>query len=54
MIVDETMSFLSQRKLPKMALIHQKLFGDYLILMAPGKKELKIPVKTPYTGTKCR
>ena len=54
MMVDETNSFLSQRKMPKMALIHQKLVGDHLVLSAPGKRDLKVPVSMPRNKIKCR
>lgn len=54
MVVDENYSFLSQRKLPKMALIHQRLSGDYLILSAPDKLDLKVSIKTPEIKVKSR
>lgn len=54
MLVDSNFSFLSQRKLPKMALIHQRLSGDSIILSAPGKSDLKVPIKTPETKIQCR
>lgn len=54
MMVDKSSSFLSQRKMPKMALIHQKLSGDHLILSAPGKPELKVPIAMPGNKLKCR
>lgn len=54
MLIDENFSFLSQRKMPKMALIHQRLSNDSIILSAPGKKDLKIAIKTPEHLIKCR
>lgn len=44
MIVDENHSFLSQRKLPKMALIKQDVCGDYIVLSAPNKADVKFPI----------
>ena len=54
MIVDKANSFLSQRKLPKMALISQKLAGDCLVLTAPGKSDLNVLIQTPGKKIKCR
>jgi uncharacterized protein YcbX len=45
MIVDEDGNFLSQRKDPKMALIKQTINDDQIILTAPSKENLVIPIK---------
>lgn len=47
MIVDDNKVFISQRAFPKMALIHIKIDGDYLILTAPDVDEIKVSVKPP-------
>lgn len=54
MLVDKTNSFLSQRKMPKMALIHQKLMGDHLVLSTPDKRQIKVPISMPENKIKCR
>ena len=42
MVVDEDGEFLSQRELPRMALIRQRLRGDDLVLRAPGMLALHL------------
>ena len=49
MIIDNDRQFLSQRKLPKMALIKTALTDKNLILSAPGMKDLSLPL-TPVDG----
>ena|SRR4028118_2077227 len=44
MVVDETGKFLTQRQYPRMALITVRLEGDNLVIEAPNKKTLSIPV----------
>ena len=44
MLVDETGNFLSQRKLPRMALIKTAITENHLILSAPGKDDLYLPL----------
>lgn len=44
MLVDEDGLFLSQRKLPRMALIKTALAGSELVLSAPGMEELALPL----------
>lgn len=44
MLVDETKTFLSQRQLPRMALITVLLQGDKLVVNAPNQESLSIPV----------
>ena len=54
MIVDEKGSFLSQRKLPRMALIKQRYEDNFLILSAPGMHEIKVSVDVPLKQKECR
>ena len=54
MIVDEKGSFLSQRKLPRMALITQRYEDNFLVLSAPGKNEIKVSVDVPSKQKECR
>jgi uncharacterized protein len=42
MLVDETGSFMSQRKLPRMALIKVRLESDCLVVDAPGMSSLQV------------
>lgn len=44
MLVDAQSQFLSQRRLPKMALIQPRIEQDSLILSAPGQQELQLPL----------
>lgn len=54
MIVDENGSFVSQRKFPKMAIIKQRIEGDFIILSAPDKGEARIPINFFGDKIKCR
>ncbi len=45
MLIDEQQQFLSQRRLPKMALIKTRIDGDQLILSAPGMADLSVPLQ---------
>ena len=47
MLVDETGSFMSQRKLPRMALIKVHLESDGLAVDAPGMSSLQVPFGPP-------
>jgi uncharacterized protein YcbX len=47
MLVDETGSFMSQRKLPRMALIKVRLESDGLVVDAPGMSSLQMPFRPP-------
>jgi uncharacterized protein YcbX len=47
MLVDETGSFMSQRKLPRMALIKVRLESDGLVVDAPGMSTLQVPFGPP-------
>jgi uncharacterized protein YcbX len=49
MLVDETGEFLSQRRLPRMALISVRLAPGHLIVGAPGMPGLEVPLR-PDTG----
>jgi uncharacterized protein YcbX len=49
MIIDNERQFLSQRKLPKMALIKTALTDQNLILSAPGMEDLSLPLE-PVNG----
>jgi hypothetical protein len=50
MIVDEEGRFLTQRTLPKMALLHVALREDHLSITSRGLSELSVPFLTPSTG----
>ena len=49
MLIDKDAQFLSQRKLPRMALIKTALTDSHLILSASGKEDLLLPL-TPTGG----
>lgn len=49
MLIDEQHKFLSQRRLPKMALIKTRIEQDQLILSAPGQEELVLALN-PIAG----
>jgi len=51
MIVDKKNKFITQRQIPKMALIKPSFEGASLILNAPGMDPLKIPLKKPKDGS---
>ncbi len=44
MLVDSNRHFLSQRRLPEMALIGTRIEADQLILSAPGQTDLNLPL----------
>jgi uncharacterized protein YcbX len=44
MLIDEQQQFLSQRKLPRMALIKTALTAQELVLSAPGMDDIKLPL----------
>lgn len=44
MLIDDQQQFLSQRRLPKMALIKPRIEEDRLLLSAPGQRDLSIPL----------
>ncbi|MGR8929451.1 MAG: MOSC domain-containing protein [Gammaproteobacteria bacterium] len=44
MLIDDQQQFLSQRRLPKMALIKPRIEDDKLVLSAPGQRDLRIPL----------
>lgn len=49
MVVDDKGNFLTQRKLPRMALIHVDLRTNSLAVNAEGMRELTIPLQAPET-----
>ena len=53
MLVDAEGAFLSQRQLPRMALIQQRIKGNELVLMAPEQADLSLPL-TPIEGARLR
>jgi uncharacterized protein len=53
MLIDEDAQFLSQRRLPRMALLHVALSADALIVDAPGMTTLTVP-RTPKAGEDAR
>lgn len=48
MLIDENNLFLSQRRLPAMALIHTRIGVNQLILSAPGQNDLTLPLHPQY------
>lgn len=46
MVIDADRQFLSQRRLPKMALIKTRIDDECLILSAPGQDELRVPLQS--------
>lgn len=44
MVVDEDGMFISQREIPKLAVICVALEGEHLVLSAPGAKRLEVPL----------
>lgn len=49
MLVDEENVFLSQRELPKLALIKPEVKGDHLLVSAPGMPPLEVPLEPTNT-----
>ena len=47
MLVDETGCFMSQRELPRMALIKVRIESDGLVVDAPGMSSLDVPFQVP-------
>ena len=54
MVVDEKGSFVTQRQLPKMALIKPVIKGDNLILTADGMPDLTVSIIPPSDKRNCR
>ena len=52
MVVDAEGDMLTQRELPRMALIQPALTADTLVLQATGLADLHVPLQTPATGMK--
>lgn len=44
MLIDDNGQFLSQRRLPRMALIKTHISGDWLTLSAPGQDDIMLPL----------
>lgn len=51
MVVDAHGTFLSQRTLPRMALVRPRVVGQELVLQAPGLPELRLGVGAAVAGT---
>ncbi|OQK15894.1 oxidoreductase [Methyloprofundus sedimenti] len=51
MLVDEQQQFLSQRRLPKMALIKTRIIDQQLVVSAPDQTDLKLGLEPPVTDT---
>jgi uncharacterized protein YcbX len=47
MVVDEQGNFLTQRRLPRMALIHVQIQSDHLVVQADGISALAVPFHSP-------
>ena len=54
MVVDALGEFITQRQLPRMALIHPQLADDALLLRAPGMAELHVGAADARTACKVR
>ena len=54
MIVDEKKVFISQRAVPKMALIKTKIVDENLILSAPDANDIIVPIKPPKNKCECK
>ena len=54
LIVDEKGSFQTQRQISKLALIKPHVSKEFLILSAPGKEDIKIPIKSNKTKVQSR
>lgn len=52
LVVDQGGVFLTQRELPRMALITPQLFDQTLVLNAPGMEGLELPLVTPDLPTR--
>lgn len=46
MLIDRRHQFLTQRRLPKMALIKTRIVGESLVLSAPGQREFAFPLRS--------
>lgn len=46
MLIDKDRQFLSQRRLPKMALIKTRIEGEWLVLSAPGCADMRLPLNS--------
>lgn len=46
MLIDRNGQFLSQRKIPRMALINTAIIGESLVLSAPGMEHFSLPLTT--------
>ena len=54
MVVDENGSFQTQRQIPKLALIKISIGEDSLVLSAPNKDPIKVPLEHPKNKRLCR
>lgn len=54
MIVTETGQFMTQRQIPRMALIQPRLHKDCMTLSAPNKSDLHIPMQATSEKITCR
>ena len=54
MVIDENGNFMTQRKIPKMALIKPKITNDYIILTADVQLDCLVPIKPTNLLIKCR
>ncbi len=50
MLIDEHQQFLSQRRLPKMALINTQMKGNAFILSAPDMNDIRLSLQASETG----
>lgn len=54
MVVDENGSFLTQRQIPKLALIKISIGEECLVFNAPNKDPIKVPLEHPKNKRQCR
>lgn len=54
MVVDENGSFLTQRQIPKLALIKISIGEECLVFNAPNKDPIKVPLEHPKKKRQCR
>lgn len=54
MIIDDKGSFITQRQLPKMALIKPVIHSSYLTLTAESMADIQVPLEPPSDKRNCR
>ena len=54
MLISKNGSFMSQRRVPKMALIKQSYENNRIVLSAPGKDDISFSIDIPSKTVECR